>query len=62
MNGDLFEPVAWTWGLSLLALTLAIHAIGAVVLAIVSLRIRVRIANRRLPAVVTVTKLLICLA
>ena len=47
-NGDLLEPVAWTWGLSLIVLTIAIHAIGVVVLAIVSLRIRVRLANRRL--------------
>jgi hypothetical protein len=48
MNGDLLEPVNWTWGLSLIALTIAIHAIGVVVLAIVSLRIRVRMANRSL--------------
>ena len=48
MNGDLSEPVNWTWGLSLIALTIAIHATAVVVLALVSLRIRVRIANRRL--------------
>ena len=41
-------PVNWTWGLSLIALTIAIHATGVVVLALVSLRIRVRIENRRL--------------
>jgi hypothetical protein len=40
------EPVVWIWGLSLIALTIAIHAIGVVALAIVSLRIRVRMANR----------------
>ena len=47
-NGELLEPVTWIWGLSLIVLTIAIHAIGVVVLAIVSLRIRVRMANRRL--------------
>jgi ABC-type uncharacterized transport system permease subunit len=33
LHGDLVEPVAWTWGLSLIVLTIAIHAIGVVVLA-----------------------------
>ena len=47
MNGDL-EPVNWTWGLSLIVLTIAIHSIGMVMMALVSLRIRDRIANRRL--------------
>jgi hypothetical protein len=42
------EPVAWIWGLLLIVLTIAIHAIGVVALAIVSLRIRLRMANRRL--------------
>ena len=48
MNGDLLEPANWIWGLSLIALTIAIHAIGVVVLAVVSVRIRAWIANRRL--------------
>ena len=48
MIGDPLEPGNWTWGLSLIALTIAIHATGVVVLALVSFRIRVRIANRRL--------------
>jgi hypothetical protein len=48
MEGDLSEPVNWTWGLSLIVLTIAIHAIGVVVLALVSARIHVPIANRRL--------------
>src|SRR5262245_24373781 len=48
MNGDLLETANWPWGLSLIALTIAMHATGVVVLAFVSLRIRVRIANRRL--------------
>ena len=47
-TGDLLESANWTWGLSLVALTIAIHATGVVVLALVGLRIRVRIANRRL--------------
>jgi len=42
------EPVVWTWGLLLIVLTVAIHAIGVVVLALVSLRIRARLADRRL--------------
>ncbi len=42
------EPVVWTWGLSLIVLTVAIHAIGVVVLALVSLRIRARLGDRRL--------------
>lgn len=48
MKGDLLEPVNWIWGLSLIALTIAIHAIGVVMLALVSERIRVRIVNRHL--------------
>jgi hypothetical protein len=48
MHGDLLEPVNWIWGLSLIALTIAIHAIGVVILALASLRIRDRIADRRL--------------
>ena len=46
-NGDLLEPIIWIWGLSLIVLTIAIHAIGVVALAIASLRIRAGIANRR---------------
>jgi hypothetical protein len=42
------EPVVWSWGLSLIVLTVAIHAIGVVVLALVSLRIRARLGDRRL--------------
>src|SRR5450631_1775496 len=45
MNGIL-EPVNWTWGISLIVLTIAIHAIGVVVMAFVSLRIRDRITSR----------------
>jgi hypothetical protein len=60
MHGDLLEPVNWTWGLSLIALTIAIHAIGVVILALVSLRIRDRIANRCLGIRYTIP-MVICL-
>ena len=48
LNGDLLEHVNWAWGLSLTALTIAIHAAGVVVLAFVSSRIRVRMENGRI--------------
>jgi hypothetical protein len=44
MNENL-EPVNWTWGLSLIVLTIAIHAIGVVMMAFVSLRVRDRITD-----------------
>jgi hypothetical protein len=47
MNAELLE-VNWIWGLSLIALTIAIHAIGVVMLALADLRIRVGLENRRL--------------
>ena len=47
-NGDLMELVNWTWGLSLIVLTIALHVTGVIVLAFLGLRIRVRIASRRL--------------
>ena len=40
--------VNWAWGLSLIALTIAIHATGAVMIAVVGLRIRVRVEIRNL--------------
>ena len=40
----------WSWGLSLIALTMAIHATAVVVLTFVVLRIRVRLETRRLKA------------
>jgi hypothetical protein len=36
------ESVNWTWGLSLIALTIAIHAAGVVMMVLVGFRIRVR--------------------
>ena len=38
----------WAWGLSLIALTIAIHAMGVVMMAIVGLGIRVRLESRNL--------------
>ena len=40
MNGDLLERASWTWGLSLIALTVAIHALGIVIIALVLEQIR----------------------
>ena len=40
------EQANWTWGLALIALTVAIHATGVVMMAFVMVRIRVRLENR----------------
>ena len=50
MNGDLLERASWTWGLSLIALTVAIHALGIVIIALVLEQIRLRLGlnNRSL--------------
>ena len=48
MNGDLLERASWTWGLSLIALTVGIHALGVVMMALVMEKIRVRLDNRSL--------------
>ena len=42
------ESVNWTWGLSLIALTIAIHATGVVMMSFVGLGIRVRLETRKL--------------
>ena len=42
------ESVNWTWGLSLIALTIAIHAAGVVVMALVGFGIRARLETRKL--------------
>jgi len=42
------ESVNWIWGLSLIALTIAIHAMGVVMMAIVGLGIRDRLETRNL--------------
>jgi hypothetical protein len=41
------ENVNWAWGLSLIALTIAIHAMGVVMMAVVGFRIRVRLETRK---------------
>ena len=38
----------WTWGLSLIGLTIAMHAMGVVVMALLGVRIRARLATRSL--------------
>jgi hypothetical protein len=48
MDGDLPGLVNWTLGLSLIALTIAIHAIGVVMIALVLLTIRSWLAKRHL--------------
>ena len=42
------QSVNWAWGLSLIALTIAIHAMGVVTMAIAGLGIRVRLETRNL--------------
>jgi hypothetical protein len=42
------ENVNWTWGLSLIALTTAIHAMGVVMMAFVGLTIKARLETRKL--------------
>ncbi len=43
-----FEIASWMWGLSLIATTITIHAIGVVSMALGMLRIRLRLEERRL--------------
>ena len=40
---EIFDRPAWLWGLSLIVLTMAIHATAVVMLALVGVRIRVRL-------------------
>ena len=42
------QSVNWAWGLSLIALTIAIHAMGVVMMAIAGLGIRARLEIRNL--------------
>jgi hypothetical protein len=48
MNGDLLERASWTWSLSLIALTVAIHTLVVVMMALVMEKIRCRLDNRSL--------------
>ena len=42
------QSVNWAWGLSLIALTIAIHTMGVVMMAVAGLRIRARLETRNL--------------
>ena len=42
------ESVNWAWGLSLIALTITIHTMGVVMMAVAGLRIRARLETRNL--------------
>ena len=42
------QSVNWAWGLSLIALTIAIHTMGVVIMAVAGLRIRARLTTRNL--------------
>ena len=42
------EDVNWTWGLSLIALTIVIHAIGVVLMALAGFRIRAWLETQKL--------------
>jgi hypothetical protein len=42
------ESVNWTWGLSLIALTIALHAAGVVMMALAGFGIRARMESRKL--------------
>jgi len=48
MTGESLQAVNWIWGLSLIALTIAIHATGVVMLALLDLRSRARLEESRL--------------
>jgi hypothetical protein len=42
------ESINWTWGLSLIALTIAIHTMGVVMMSLVGFRIRDKLDTRNL--------------
>jgi hypothetical protein len=42
------QTVNWAWGLSLIALTIALHTMGVVMMAVAGLRIRARLETRNL--------------
>jgi len=48
VDGDLIGTrESWVWGLSLIALTIAIHAMGVVLMALSGVQIRLRLETRR---------------
>jgi len=48
MEGALLEHASWTWGLSLIVLTITIHATAVVMMALAGAQIRARLERRRL--------------
>ncbi len=48
MERDLLERASWAWGLSLILLTIALHATGVVIMGVVGQRIRLALEHRRL--------------
>ena len=47
MEGYLFDRAAWTWGLLLIALTVATHATAVVGMALAGVQLRFRLEERR---------------
>src|SRR3974377_1827315 len=45
---DMVDRPSWGWGVSLIVLTMAVHAAGIVIMAFVTMRIRVRQEKRSL--------------
>jgi hypothetical protein len=45
---EMLDTPSWRWGLSLIALTMAIHATAVVMMAVVGVRVRARLESRRL--------------
>jgi len=54
------ENPSWGWGLSLIALTMAIHATAVVMMTFIAIRIRTRLVNRH-PALWKLIAVLICM-
>ena len=44
---EMLDYPSWRWGLSLIALTMAFHAVAVVMMGIVAVKIRCRLENRR---------------
>ena len=44
---EMLDYPSWRWGLSLIALTMAFHAVAVVMMGIVAVKIRFRLENRR---------------
>lgn len=48
LEGNLLDSENWAWGLSLIAITVAIHATGVVLIALVGFGVRADLEGRRL--------------